>query len=378
MRLAVDAAPLLDAVSGLGFYCERICAALAEIPELELIMTISSWRSAEGLERAPLPRGPRVRLLPLRAPQRLLLPAEEALGLRWRERRLLEAGADAYLGLGNVLPPLTRLPGVVVVHHVGSDTLPPGLWPRFYFRTLTDRSVARARRVIAVSERTRADVLAKWRLEPARVTMVHEGGPDVSFRPARPGDQPPSVDGPYLLHVGALVARKNVPLLLRAFGRLVERNPSLPHRLVLAGRDGDASAEVARLCAGVPLAERVLRLGAVPRATLVALYQGASVAAVPSRLEGFGFPVLEAMACGTPVVVSTAGSLPEIAGDAALTHDPDDEQGLGVALERLLGDPALAAELRRKGLERAAAFSWRRAAAETLAVVRGAVASAKI
>ena len=371
MRIALDVSAVLDGASGLGFYIERLTAALvAAAPEREFVLTAAFWRGARRLEDAPLPRARNVVRARIAAPQRLLLPAEEAAGLLWRERKLLALGVDAVHGLGNVLPPLSRLPGVVTIHHVGGG-VPPGPWARFFFNTLPRRSALRADRAIAVSERTRGEALAAWGLDPARVVTVHEGGPDPVFRPAVSG----APGEPYVLHVGGLSVRKNVPVLLRAFAAIVAKDPGRPLRLLLAGRPGEASAEIARLAAEPPLAGRVELLGEVSRERLVALYQGAAAVAVPSLVEGFGFPVLEAMACGAPVIAADAAALPEVAGGAALLCDATAPEPLSAALARVLNEPDLAADLRRRGPARAAAFSWEKAARETLQVVDAARAA---
>lgn len=371
-RIALDVSAALDGASGLGFYVERLTAALAAAaPDREFVLTSAYWRGAGGLEAAPLTRAANVSRLRLAAPQRLLLPAEEAAGLLWRERRLLANGVDALHGLCNNLAPLSRLPGVVTLHHVGGD-LPPGLWPRFFFGVIPERSARRADRVIAVSEHTRGQALSAWGLDPERIVTVHEGGPDPVFRPGA-GDAPSGT--PYVLHVGALYVRKNVPNLLRAFGRIVEKNPARPLRLLLAGRPGDAAEEIGRLAAEPLLAGRVELLGSVTRERLVSLYQGAAVSVVPSLLEGFGFPVLEAMACGAPVVAARATSLPEVAGDAALLCDAASPEALAEALSRVLDDADLAADLRRRGPARAASFSWELAARRTLDVIDAAAAA---
>jgi glycosyltransferase involved in cell wall biosynthesis len=370
MRIALDVSALLDGASGLGFYVERLTAALAAAaPEREFLLTAAFWSGPKRFDDAPLPRARNVTRVRLAAPQRFLLPAEEAAGLHWRERRLLALGVDAIHGLGNTLPPLSRLPGVVTIHHVGGE-LPPGLWPRFFFNVVPRNSARRADRVIAVSERTRTEAIAAWGLDPARIETIAEGGPDAVFRPAD-ADAPRSTV-PYILHVGALVVRKNVPALLDAFARVVAQNPSRPLRLLLAGRPGEASAEIARLMAAPALAGRVDLLGPVPRERLVALYQGAAVVAVPSLLEGFGFPVLEAMACGAPVVAADAAALPETAGGAALLCDAARPEEFAKALSRVLDEPELAADLRSRGLVRAASFSWEKAARETLRVIDAA------
>src|SRR6185312_13336357 len=241
MRIALDVSAALDGASGLGFYVERLTAALVAVaPEREFIFTAAFWRGGRRLEDAALPRARNVTRLRFAAPQRLLLPAEEYAGVSWRERRFRALGVDAVHGLGNVLPPLTRLPGVVTVHHVGGG-VPPGPWADFFFNKLPVRSALRADRVIAVSERTRTEAIAQWGLDAARVRTVHEGGPDAVFRAAEAATAAPAA--PYILHVGGLSVRKNVPALLRAVAAIVAKDSSRPLRLVLAGRPGEASAE---------------------------------------------------------------------------------------------------------------------------------------
>ena len=371
MRIALDVSASLDGPSGLEYYIESLTSALAKAaPEREFLLYSPFWSSPRRLEEARLPRARNVTRVRLAAPQRLLLPAEEAAGLLWRERRLRALGVDAVHGLSNTLPPLSRLPGIVTVHQAGGA--PPGLWSRFFFGLLPERSARRADRVIAVSNLTREKAIATYRLDPARVVTVHFGGPDPAFRP---GTDAPAAGVPYVLHVGALAPHKNVPALMRAFARIVAKDPGRPLRLVLVGRPGAASDEVARLAAEAPIAGRVDVLGMLPREKIVELYQGAAAVAIPSLQEGFCFPVLEAMACGAPVVVADSSAMPEVAGDAALTCDASRPEELERALSRVLDEPELAADLRRRGAARALSFSWEKAARETLAVIDAACAA---
>ncbi len=370
MRIALDVSAAFDPASGGGFYAARLAAALVETaPEHEFLLTAAAW-SRDKWNSLPLPEARNAERFLMLAPQRLLLPAEHYAGLLWRERTLLGRGVDAYYSLGHDLPPLSRLPGVMTVHHVGGK-LPEGWWPELYFGKMPAASAKRAARVITSSDYSRAELLKEWGLAPEKVVRVHAGGPDAEFRPLAAGDPEAPVKGPFLLHVGALNSRKNLPNLLQAFALLIDKKPSLPHKLVLAGRDADAAAEVRALAAKIPLAGRVFLAGAVSRADLLALYRRADALVYPSLLEGFGFPLLEAMACAVPVVAARAGSLTEVAGDAAILCDASRVDELALALERVV-DPATAADLRRRGPARAAEFSWEKAAREALAVVASA------
>ena len=180
----------------------------------------------------------------------------------------------------------------------------------------------------------------------------------------------------YLLFVGTIEPRKNLGRILTAFERL--HATGLTDALVIVGKRGWLYDDFFARLEGSPAKQAVIFPGFVPDADLPAVYAGAQALAFPSEFEGFGLPVLEAMACGTPVVCSNTSSLPEVAGDpsagsgqaAALLVDPLDVDALTDALRRVLSDPALATELRGRGLAQAARFSWARAAEETLAVYR--------
>lgn len=227
--------------------------------------------------------------------------------------------------------------------------------------------------VIAVSEATRRDLLDRLGLRPDRVFVVHEGLDHELFQPLRLR----LVDGPYLLFVGSEHPRKNLVALLRAFARLKTDPRWQRLRLVKAGAAGSGEApfreQTLAALRELGLTDQVTFTEEVPDADLPAYYSGAECLVLPSRAEGFGFPPLEAMACGCPVVVSTAGALPEIVGDAGLQVPPDDVEGLHRALRTLLGDATLRRTLRDRGLRRAQEFSWERTARQTQRVYETAL-----
>jgi glycosyltransferase involved in cell wall biosynthesis len=231
--------------------------------------------------------------------------------------------------------------------------------------------IRRASAVVTPSVATRDALVERLRIDPARITVVPLGVDHARFRPVAAR----VVAGPYVLFVGSEHPRKQLPVLLRAFAGLKATGAFPRLRLVKVGAPGadDAPfrAPVAAAVRALALERDVVFAGEVPDDDLPAYYCGALCLAFASAAEGFGLPLLEAMACGCPIVASTAGALPEVAGGAAVTVPAGDAARLEGALAVLAGDPAARARLRSRGLARARAFSWERTARETLAVYEG-------
>jgi glycosyltransferase involved in cell wall biosynthesis len=243
-------------------------------------------------------------------------------------------------------------------------------------RCLLGAALRRARRIIAVSDATRVELLARYRLPSERVVVVPEAAA-AEFAPPGPAALAAARDRyglarPYVLFVGFLEPKKNLGTLLEAVARVRRRGGWGPTELLVVGAPG-WGPDPAQRARALGLDGAVRFVGPVPDADLPALYAGALAFAFPSLWEGFGLPVLEAMATGAPVVASNRGALPEVTAGAALLVEPE-AAPLAEALERLLADRTLRERLRAAGLARAAAFSWERTAQETLAVYRAAVA----
>lgn len=232
--------------------------------------------------------------------------------------------------------------------------------------------------VLTVSEASRRDIVTCAGVAPERVTAVHLG---VDHERYHPGDREAARErvagwlgapGPYLLYVARIEhPGKNHVGLLRAFARFKERT-GLPHRLVLAGGDWLGAEAVHRAAAASRWSAAVTFTGFVAEGRLPDLYRAADLFAMPSLYEGFGLPLVEAMACGTAAICSDRSSLPEVAGAAALTFDPDDEEGMAAAMARLLGDDAERDAWARRGRARAAEFTWSTTARRTLEAIRAA------
>jgi glycosyltransferase involved in cell wall biosynthesis len=268
-----------------------------------------------------------------------------------------------------------RTPTVVTVHDVLALRAPQYFSPviRTNFQLLGPRTIRRAAAVLTGSEYSRREIVELVGAGPDRVHVVPLGL-EPRFRP-RPADPARlaarfGIDRPYVLCVGTLEVRKNLLGALEAFSALRD----LDVQLVVAGGVGWMNDEFARVVRDVR--DHVIVTGYIGDDDLVGLMSSAACFLYPSFLEGFGFPPLEAMACGAPVVSSTGGSLPEVCGDAALLVDPADTRAITGALERVLTDEPLAADLRRRGLERSRAFTWARCAEGTVDVYRAAANSA--
>jgi glycosyltransferase involved in cell wall biosynthesis len=324
--------------------------------------------------------------VPLRSPWR------QPLWDHWRVPRLLARhGVDLYHGTKGVLPIRSgrgpwqtgRCRGVVTVHDLAVYTHPRtfAAAQRWHLRVETPRTLRAAARVIADSEHTRADVLRRFAL-PAETVVTIPLGVGPAFHPADPERIAAlrarhGLARPMILYAGTVQPRKNVDLVVAAYHRLGTRRPAAGGGppasgwdLVIAGRlrPGHRPAWLAAAAPAGGASPGVVWLGPVPQDELAVLYSAADVLVTPSAYEGFGLTVVEAMACGCPVVSVATSSVSEVAGSAAFLIDAPEVEALVAALDRVLSDPALRAELRASGRQRAAGFTWEATARRTLAV----------
>lgn len=358
--------------AGVGRYIYYLLRALAERDD--------GARYTVFCHDAPPPgdpsRGPHTRFVTSRLdttdPRRRIL-YEQAI-LPW----MLPGRVDLLHGPVNVVPVLSAVPAVVTIHDLIFMVLPDRYLPakRRYLEAFTRLSVRVARHVIADSEHTRQDVMRLLDVPPDRVTAVPLGVID-HFSP--PGQEAlerfrarHDLPERYLLYLGTLEPRKNLETLIRAYAAVRRRGLDWP--LVLAGGKGWLYEDIFRAIESLDLAAHVRVPGYVSFEEQPLWYGAGAIFVYPSTYEGFGLPVLEAMACGTPVITSTSSSLPEAAGDAALLVDCRDEAALAGAIERLASDRALRADLARRGRARAALFPWSRTAEETARVYIRALA----
>jgi glycosyltransferase involved in cell wall biosynthesis len=263
----------------------------------------------------------------------------------------------------NVGPVIAPCPVVVTIHDLSFYLYPELFQPaqRSYLQHMTRQTVRQAARVIAISENTRTDIVRILGVSEDQVVVIPVGL-DAEMRPVAQRHvevlrQRRGLPEHMLLFLGTLEPRKNISTLLEAYA-LLRRRPGWVHRLVIAGGKGWYYDAIYATAERLGLRDDVLFAGFVPQEELPLWYNAAEVFVYPSLYEGFGWPTLEAMACGTPVVASNVSALPEVVGDAGLLVDPHDAQALATAIASVVQDPSRAASLRLAGLARAQHYSW--------------------
>jgi glycosyltransferase involved in cell wall biosynthesis len=292
---------------------------------------------------------------------------------------LRQAGIDLLHAMAFAGPLATPCPFVVTIYDLSFLHYPDAFrsWNRWYLSRFTALSARRARRVIAISESTKRDVVKMLGVPSDSVDVVYCGVDEI-FHPLSPVEvtrfrRERALPDRFILFLGTLEPRKNVQMLIRAYAQWRKAEPAIP-KLVVAGGKGwyydQIFAEVERL----GLTGEVIFPGYVAQEELPLWYNSADLFVYPSRFEGFGLPVLEAMACGTPVVTTNAASLPEVAGGAAWLVSPDDEAQLIEAMRRALCDQTLREEMTTKGRAHATTFTWDRTARQTADVYKRALA----
>ena len=361
MRIALDARLVTYQRGGIGQYILHLVEAWTRIAGDEFVILRS--RKERGLLAPNLPG------VPLWTPphhrfEQLTLPIE-----------LARLKFDLLHSPDFIPPWRGRFRRLITVHDLTFLYYPQFLTAasRRYYNDQIEQAVRVADHISADSTNTKDDLVRRLGVAPEKITVVLLAHNPI-YRPldeavCRPILARLGLARGFLLFTGTLEPRKNVSGLLTAYRALCDRQPSTP-MLVLAGRRGWLYDEIFQQLATLKLAERVRFAQDLPNEDWVALYNAAGLLVLPSFYEGFGLTVLEAMACGTPVVCSDRGSLPQVAGDAALFINPDDLDGLANAMERALEDESLRAQMRERGFANVKRFSWEKTAQQTLDIYR--------
>jgi glycosyltransferase involved in cell wall biosynthesis len=364
-RIAVDASPAAKQPrTGTEFYTLHLLLAMAR---LDSVNEYTLWLNDSLPEEfAELPSN----FVPRLVPQRRLW-AQTRLARELRRQK-----ADLFFTPANVIPFLHPPVCVITIHDVAFHYFPESYSPvvRWYLELTTRYALRTAEKVIAVSQATKDDLVRIYHAPPSQVEVIYNGVPptvldapdqeEIAHTLQRHGITPP-----YLFFLGRLETKKNVARIVQAFLDLKEKG--VPHQLVLGGTPGVGFEEVARLVNTSPYGTDVIFTGYVgPEKDH--LFAGADVFVFPSLYEGFGFPVLEAAAYGTPVVTSRSSSLSEVAGDAALLVDPMNVEEIVGAISKLIHDRDLRSQMVERGHHRVREFSWETTAARVLEVLEAA------
>ncbi len=272
------------------------------------------------------------------------------------------------------VPPLLRSRSVLTVYDLAYERFPECFSPKMrrQMQIFVKWSCHRADHIITISESSKRDLVEIYRLDPKRVTVTYPG-PGEDYKPMdveqakRHLQEAYGIEAPFILFVGNLEPRKNLARLLEAFGQL-KRNDRISCKLVIVGQKIWLADKIFETVRTHSLEQQVLLTGYVPSADLPAFYNAASLLIYPSLFEGFGLPVVEAMACGTPVITSFGSSLEEIASGAAVLIDPYSISSIVAAIEKVINSADVQRDLREAGLARAARFSFRRMAEQTRSV----------
>ncbi len=370
MHIAFDGTTLRPERTGVGYYTEHL---LRHTAAQAVGDTLTVFSNTPVDTTAPLPAHVSTLVVPSVLPRLLWMQTHAP-------RLLRRIKADVVHFTNGMVPLASPVPTVVTIHDM-SLTMYPAFHPRrrvLLNRPLVNLAARRADAIITVSDAAKQDIVRIYGLDAARVHVVHEAAAP-SFGVIHDPFELRRVRECYglaerfILYVGTIEPRKNLPTLIEAFARRRVAG-DLPHQLVCAGPYGWLSDDIDAQIDRLRVRDAVRFTGYVPFTDLPAIYNLAEMFVFPSVYEGFGLPVIEAMACGTPVVTGSVAALNEVAGSAAERVDPLEVDSLGDAIVGLASCRERRQELSRRGLARARTFSWERAAAETLHVYRAAVA----
>lgn len=387
MRIGIDACCWSNR-RGFGRFTRNLVTQMVREPHDHEFHLVVDRQTADA---GDFPAGARVVVVPTRQQPTEAASAEGSRSVfdMWRMGLAvsrLRPDVFFFPAVYSFFPLLKRVPTVVTFHDAIAENFPglifPGRRAKLFWSMKTWLARRQADRILTVSESARAEVAKAFHIPPSAITVIPEGpSPDfrllkhpAALRVLLQKYQLPETD-PLILYVGGLSPHKNLAGLLRSLDQLRRRGPQPWHAVLVGDNSRDSFygcyQELLALRRELGLDDRVSFTGFIPNEELVALYNAATFMVLPSFSEGFGLPVVEAMACGLPVAVSRRGSLPEVVGDAGLLFEPDDPGDMASVLARMLGDGPLRAGLRAAGLRRVEQYSWATAARRTIELLEG-------
>jgi len=370
-NIAIDARKLSD--FGIGTYIRNLIVALSELDEENQYVLFVGQRGSQELPDLP----DNFRPLVERSPS---YSVRELIALSWKLYRL---DLDLYHSTHYVLPAVVPCRAVVTIHDIIHLLYPeflPSALAFFYAQRMIRRSLSRGDRIIAVSQNTKTDLMDYFKVDGRKIRVVYSGVTDrfrqrvasseIAARQAEFG-----IDRPYLLFVGNPKPHKNLDNVVKAYARALSLH-DFPHQLVCVGDRGGQEFKIRQRAEQLGIGERILLLGHVAQEALPAIYQGAACFLYPTLYEGFGLPVVEAMASRVPVITSNTSALKEIAAGYADLVNPLDLDGMAGAIVRSVSDSDHRKSLRKLGQRRSEDFRWRQAAEKTLEIYLRALGEA--
>ncbi len=367
MKVLIDAHMLGNNETGNETYVENLLSGLSAIDELHVVAAINHHLITES------------KFLDESIQKKTLHPAGNIARLLYGLPTLCRQSAADVLHVTYVAPFFIRCPLVVSVHDISFKRFPEFFSPRdrLLFATLLPMSLRRANAVLTISKHAKAEILESWPFLKGRVHVIPLAAASI-FRPviidklAESILEKHGITSQFILAVGNLQPRKNIGRLIQAFSHVHQSFKN--YKLVIVGKDHWQSSTLYTLVENLGLVHSVIFTGYVPADELAFLYNAAQLFVYPSLYEGFGLPILEAMACGTPVISSNTSSMPEVTGSAALMVDPTNIEEITQAIFQVLSDSDLRQRLSELGLLQAQCFSWQRTARETLVIYKSVVA----
>lgn len=366
-RIGIDVTSAISQGAGIGRYTRELVRALADTKNRNDFIFFSAKLPATTPVDNPLPQGSNIQLRPAPISERWLYRIWHRLRIPIPVQ-IFTGKIDLFHSTDFVLPPVRpTIPTLLTIHDLSFAHYPETFTPQLinYLNEVVPRSVGRATHILADSESTRDDISELWKVPVDKISVLYSG---VS-RHFRPTNDPKSISAlqdrydlrgrPYLLCVGTIQPRKNYQMLIRAFRKVAEQ---FPHDLVFAGEKGWLYDQILAEIKEQDLEDRVRFIGFVDEIYLPALYSEASLFLFPSIYEGFGIPILEAMACGVAVIAANVSSLPEVTGEACLNLSPYDTDRWSEAMSELLDDSTRRTAMIAKGFLQARKFTWKNSA----------------